>query len=540
MAKKIFRRWLNTLLVLTWLVDGHGDLQSPNLMAPKVVQAADSTIALQAQTGREIEFRSQNGMVQFEVEPQISKIPCLTLYHNLTLTDRPQRTLEIRLNGIQLPPPGALVSLHVETQVGDPDATPDQGNRIPVWVESIWVASSPKGNSVTFRHVFDDKVTLDGTTLPTPTGYFRYAIRLERDSVLLYTFEQEYAFLMENEWLAQLPSVPEETPGAAPDELMIYYNDSTPFQKDINDPNTWIERDAVRNYVGEELVPAMVEAFRIQSTDWGFIWHSSWTGQRSGPDRTRLSVALTDGQTWYHGQAALRANSSISINVRGSQNHNYDTLKDGILSAFHHELFHNQQRSINQHYGGTGWLGGIQGQWQFISEGTAVLASAVAQPEIQFVAGARERAYFSNANLYLGSKTIRGDIGRDFSEISPYHAALYWRFLFEQCGGLDDPGAGMQVIEQVLDGLYRLVQGDDQSDQILAVVLPKVVDQALEGSHCSVQSYDQSLDAFDQAIDALSVAGGRCSAPGIPAGCGFYDPYGLYNQPVVSATAALP
>jgi hypothetical protein len=39
----------------------------------------------------------------------------------------------------------------------------------------------------------------------------------------------------------------------------------------------------------------------------------------------------------------------------------------------------------------------------------------------------------------------------------PYDLVAYWRFLYEQCGGMscqgEDPAAGMQVIRQVLNVL---------------------------------------------------------------------------------------
>jgi len=246
-------------------------------------------------------------------------------------------------------------------------------------------------------------------------------------------------------------------------------------------------------------------------------------------------VTLTDGKTWYHGQAFPRGNSMISINVAGSENYSYDSLTDGVLSTFNHELFHNHQRNINQHYGGDGWIGGKADQWQFFAEGTAVLVSAVAQPEIQLGANARERAYISNANLFLGSATIHGDIGKDFSEISPYHAALYWRFLYEQCGGMinsaENPAAGMEIIRRVLNSLYQSIKGDGSDSMDFTTWLPLIMDRALSGSTCPFQTYAQSLMAFAQAVDALRFESGRCRRPGLPEGCGFYDPYHLYNDP---------
>ena len=483
-----------------------------------------------------IEFQTQNGRTRYGIDPEKSEIPHLILFRNDALTEEAQRTLNIEISGIQLPSPGATVSLQVETQQGDPDMGDRQGNRIPVWQASAWLVSE---STISFTHTFTESVIIDGERVRTPSGYFRTKITIEGSGDLqnttLYTFVQDYTFLMENQWVAALPDVPENLPGAAPDELVIYYGDITPFQKDIHDPSTWIRREDVRDYVGIELLPKMIEAFRIQSEDWNFPWHTAWSGWRGGADAERLSVSLTDGRTWYHGQASPRGNSSISINVAGGENYSYATLTDGLLSTFHHELFHNQQLSLNQHYGGDGWIGGKNEQWEFIAEGTAVLASAVAQPEIQFAVGAKERAYITNANLYLGSESTRSDIGRDFSEISPYHAALYWRFLYEHCGGMtgdrENPAAGMQIIRQVLTSLYQMPEREAESQIVLENWLPRIMDQALNGSSCPFQTYAQSLNAFAQALDDLRLTGGRCQSPGLPEGCGFYDPHYLYNDP---------
>jgi len=536
MAKKIF--WMSLMVMALAIASLACDMSGSEMLLdpePELAQASLPGVTLRASSGVSIEFQTRNGISHEGSTAEVFTIPHLTLYRNHLLTGSDQRTLAIEVAGIQVPPSGAIVSLMVETQTVDLDAGSDQGQRIPVWSESARM----EGNSISFEHTFTEKIMNNGQLVNTPTGYFRYEIKIENDSDLLYTFERDNAFLLENMWCASLPDVPEETPGAAPDELVIYYCDMIPFRKDICDPSTWIAREAVHDFVGNNLLPKMVEAFQTQSRDWGFPWYLAWTSPRQGTDPERLSVALTNGKTWYHGQALPRGNSLISINVAGGENYSYDTLSDGLLSAFHHELFHNLQRGLNQHYGGTGWIGGKQDQWQFIAEGTAVLASAVGQPEIQFAANASERAYYSNANLYLGSETIRGDIGQDFGAISPYHAVLYWRFLFEQCGGMQDPAIGMQIIRSVLENLYRMMEGDGRDGLALADVLPKIMNQTLAGSVCSFQSYDDSLVAFARAIDALVNDGGRCTEPGLPEGCGFYDPYGLYNIPQVSAIASL-
>ena len=521
----------------------------------KIVNAQEQTsptmVILQAGSGETIQFQTNNGITRQGVKPEVTQIPRLTLFQNHLLTNASQRTLQITINGLHIPSPGATVTLLVETQEKsaeflDPSLDSYQKKRIPLWWASSWIAPSEgkdlKGSSLSISQTFDETVSRSVGQIGTPTGYFRYLITIsstgDSTDTILYEFQQDYAFLMENIWISTLPNVPEESTGAAPDELVIYYCDTTRFQKDLRDVSNFIPRHIIHEYVGTELAPRMVEAFRLQSQDWGFPWYQAWTGNRAGPDRERLSVALTDRETWYHGQASPTGNSRISINVSGGDNAAYDSLADGVMSTFHHELFHLHQKNINQFFGGQGWTGGIKGQWQFFSEGMAVMASSVAQPEIEFAESGESRAYISNANFFL-----EGDIGEHFGQINPYHSALYWRFLYEHCGGMssrvENPAAGMQIIRQVLSNLYKTTQRQDIADLSLDELIPRIMDQAFAGSFCSFQTYEDSLAAFARALNALRFEHGRCKSPGLPAGCAFFDPHILYKNPPVDTLARM-
>jgi hypothetical protein len=322
---------------------------------------------------------------------------------------------------------------------------------------------------------------------------------------------------------------------------MVYYCDMFPFRTDNHDVATWLPRERVPDYLRVELIPAMVEAYRVQTADWGFPWYQEGTGYRPGEDEERLSVALADGETWFHGKAPGQGNSGISINVsRGKIE--YDTLTDGLMSTFHHELFHNHQRNIQLHLGGSGRVDGAEKAWTFFTEGMAVLASSVGQPEVQLSQTWGARQYLSNARGFLGREGIsQGDLNRSYGRMNPYHAAAYWRFLYEQCGGLtggtEDPAAGMRIIRQVLVALYAGEVVDIEATTDLVGYMPGVMDEALQGSSCPFQTHAESLLAFTGAIYALRLEGGRCTELGSPAGCGFYDPENLYHNPGVSTIA---
>jgi hypothetical protein len=519
------------------------------------------TVTARAASGATVAYMTQNGRGMGDVLPQRSDVPHLMLYRNGTLTAPDERTLILELAGLEIPPAGVTVTLRVETQGGDPDLGDRSERRIPVWRESQWIAASTgspqAGGSALLKLEFDETVWSGTRAVATPTGYFRYDVTVTDASRTvrgagrpsadpLYAFSQDYAFLMESQWVAPLPEVREASPGAAPDELIVYYCDMFPFQRSLDDPATRLPRVEVTDYVGTELVPRMVEAYRTQSDEWGFPWYDEWTSYRP-EEPERLTVALVDGQTWFHGRAPTRGHSGISIRVTEGDNAAYDTLTDGLMANFHHELFHNLQRNIHLHSGGSGVVDGGEDAWQFYSEGTAVLASAVGQPRGQFSQSLRANSsvgnYMGYANNFVALSGGGGspDLNTSYGKIYPYRAAIYWRFLYEQCGGMvdgaKDQAAGMGVIRRALTALYSGDIVDIDSSTDLVGTLPEVMDRALAGSSCPFQTYSESLTAFARALYGLRMEGGRCAEPGRPAGCGFYDPNGQYQVPSVREVA---
>jgi hypothetical protein len=206
------------------------------------------------------------------------------------------------------------------------------------------------------------------------------------------------------------------------------------------------------------------------------------------------------------------------------------------MSNFRHELFHNLQRSINQNSGGDGNVNGAEHAWQFFSEGTAVLASSVGPAEE--LSTWHAPAYMLHANPFIGYSVLFTDLNRSYEEIIPYRAAMYWRFLYEQCGGTEDSSpnsaAGMQVIRRALTILYSGDVVDIDTSTDLVEALPEIMDRSLSASSCPFDTHAESLAAFARAIYALQLEDGRCEAPGSPAGCGLYDPHNLYSEPPVS------
>ena len=543
---KITRKTLIELSVLLLLLFGVSTGPAPTLAAepdgPPPQVDAGLAVSLRAASGATISFTAWNGRTIDGVVPEKRELPYLILYRNGTLSDAAERTLLVEVSGLEVPPAGLIVTLELATMHDDPDPGSSTDRRLLPLRASRRVANTSgitqTNVTTTFVYTFAETVESDGRIIVTPTDYLRYDVTVIGTEA--HSLSADYALLIENQWIAPLPKVAENAPGAAPDELIVYYCDMFPFRKSTHEPPSWVRRDEVTAYVGKELLPRMVEAFRVQSEEWGFTWHEAWTSYRREDGRRRLSVALTDGRTWFHGEAPDGGHSGISLRVSDGNNAPFATLTDGLLSTFHHELFHNWQRSISLHSGGDGDVDGTENAWRFFSEGTAVLAASVGQPRGQFTQTLPGRTYMTSANGFVwrgGSSAVELNVG--YGELDPYEAAIYWRFLYEQCGEGDihHPTAGMQVIQRVLTVLYSGRVVDIRSSTDLVTALPAIMDQALAGSSCPFQTYEDSLIAFARAIQGLRWMEGRCVEPSLPTGCGFYDPYSQYYVPPVSTIA---
>jgi hypothetical protein len=499
---------------------------------------AAMSVSLEAATGATILFKTDNGQAVNAPQAENGKIPYLVLNRNGVATPNFERTLHISLGNIQVPPSGLYADLEIETEHSNPDFGRDTTEKILVWAEKRFVSpasNSQRPQSIDFTVVFQRLIDKQSRAILTPTDYYSYRVKI-RDSKgkILRTIEQPYSFLLENQWRVPLPKVLEATPGAAPRELVLYFYDMIPFQSSLRDPETRIPRQDVERYIQTELIPAMVQAFEVQTNIWNLPWYKEWKNLRSEEDPKILSVALDEYGTWFHGAAPSLGHAMISIRVDGSFGE-YASVTDGIMSVFHHELFHNQQRNISLHFGSKGNISGKDGAWELFSEGTAVLASLVGQPAVQMASSSMPRSYLKRVNAFIGSDGIfPGGLNMSYTKI-PYHTALYWRYLYEQCGGInhgvEDPAAGMQVIQKILETLYNGEIVNINSSTSAVENLPKILDVALyKTPACAFKSYDESLVHFTRAIYQLRLADGRC--PGhAPAECGFFDPRKLYSVP---------
>ena len=497
----------------------------------------DVDVSLRTPTDSLISFRSERELQENDSDTTTWKIPHLVLKRNGVLTPGFERTLVVSVNRLSIPRSGLFLDLRIETEHSDPDFGGGKRNQIEIWHETQFVPySSDHVQSVDFTITFNQAARPEERTIQTPTDYYAYRLAvINAQGEKLQEINGDYAFLLENQWIVPLPKVLEDSPGAAPHRLVLYYCDMIPFQRDTEDPFTRLKRHEVERYIQTELIPTMAHAFEMQTNGWELPWYREWTNYRMDEDPKMLSVALGEYKTWYHGTSLFRGNAMISIRVDGNFGE-YSTLTDGIMSVFHHELFHNQQRNINLHFGANGNLSGQNEAWKIFSEGTAVLASAVGQPNVEFEPMIQPRSYVKRVKTFLGQEgLIGGGLNESYTEI-PYHTALYWRFLYEHCGGLvngrEDPATGMEIIRHVLEILYEGKVVDINSSSDAASALPKIVDLALQKTpSCEFRTYEESLLRFSEAVFMLRMQNGRCTAAMEYRVCGFFDPHHLYPTP---------
>jgi len=155
---------------------------------------------------------------------------------------------------------------------------------------------------------------------------------------------------------------------------------------------------------------------------------------------------------------------------------------------------------------------------------------------VQFEPTIRMRTYLRRANAFIGSDGhFIGDLNTSYQDVS-YDFALYWRFLYESCGGIkngiEDPMTGMEVIRHMLETLYKGEVVNVNSSDDVTIALPRILDAALQATPtCPFRSYDESLIHFARAIYLLRLEDGRCSTSTHSTYCGFYDPDSLYQTP---------
>lgn len=517
----------------------------PNSSASSTSPFQPLSVALRAATGKTILYKTQNGKLRQQVYPQSLEIPHLVLTYNNMLSSADERTIIITVGNLLVSEATLTITLKLETQHTDPDQPTGSNKHIVVYQGTRRLFSRPGGD----QHMAQVEFPITFDLLPdmhyTPSDYYRYEIQVLKGNDLasqpMSTFNHDYAFLLERVWKEPLTGSTTSNESVGPKNLVVHYCDMFPYQREVKDQTTRLPRKSIPTFVETELIPQMVAAVRFQTAEMGFSWSPEWVNYAVQPGSDQLQVVLGDGYTYFHGPSPERGNSSIAINTDGGDNADYDNLADGILSTFHHELFHNLQRSIVMEWGGGGNIEGLEQAWQFFSEGTASFIPTVTQPRVQFTQTQEPRSYVAKAIKYIGGMGFPGELNTSYSEISSYHAAVYFRFLYEKCAGDIHNDTALQtrlsIIHRTLQVLYSHDVVDIDNSTELVASLPLIMDKVLsspEAAICPFHTFEESLVHFARAIYALHLDDGRCMSLSNSLNCGFYDPEMLYSMPSVS------
>jgi hypothetical protein len=203
----------------------------------------------------------------------------------------------------------------------------------------------------------------------------------------------------------------------------------------------------------------------------------------------------------------------------------YDSLENSYKATFAHEFFHLAQFNVLLLAGkGSTQSGGF---WQntFI-EAQGKFAPTVQYPELELHTTGflkDDNGYGRSANRFLTERLNVSYRDLEDERQHRYDLTLYWRFLYEQYGG-------MGIIRAALEEMAIRYDPD-----ILAS-LEAVMDAAFARSDGPFHSFNESLVSFARANYALRLENGRCAA-GSQAACrGFYyDPDGIYGMPQLQA-----
>jgi hypothetical protein len=290
----------------------------------------------------------------------------------------------------------------------------------------------------------------------------------------------------------------------------------------------------VTDFVERQFVPIIHDTWRTQVEEWGFgqPFHSGWDADKAVEIHvTAQPFALFGGTGTYSrpmGADGLPLPDRRIWWLSSMSNfESHDTLEDAYRTTFAHEFFHLMQWNVRlsndrpDNY----WL-------NVFVEAQAAVAASVQYPEIELAkhrANPRYNEYGRAANRFL-TEHLNGSYRElEADTVNRYDAVLYWRFLYEQFGG-------MAVIRNALEEMGRQPRmGNSQGSGIVGG-MAAALDRAFARLDGPFQSFEESLIAFARTNYALRLENGRCIEIDL-ASCGgrYQDPNEVYAEPALEA-----
>jgi len=311
--------------------------------------------------------------------------------------------------------------------------------------------------------------------------------------------------------------------------VRTYYATLFPFARGAEDVDNRLAPGAVTDFIERQFVPLIVDTWHTQVHDWGFgePIHPDWDADQVVEIViTAYPFALFDGTGTYtvvvDAQGQPYPERRIWWYANNGSFQRYDSLENGCRVILAHEFFHLMQWNVLLNTGRptSYWL-------NVFLEAQGRLVQSVQYPELELHTGhlVKDHSNFvkRSANRFLGDRLNVSYRVFEAERIERYDAALYWRFLYEQFGGMEVVRAALQEMAE-----------RDEPDIVAAV--GSVMDRAFQRLDGPFQSFEESLIAFAWANYALRLENGRCASDD-RAVCGgtYYDPDGMYQDPPLEA-----
>jgi hypothetical protein len=309
--------------------------------------------------------------------------------------------------------------------------------------------------------------------------------------------------------------------------VRVTYATLFPFARGQNDLENRLSPGGVTDFIERRFAALIVDTWNTQFHTWGFgPIHPDW-------DRDRVvevivtapPFALFDGTGTYAAFVGADGHPDPERRIWWFSSNNafqgYDSLENGCKVTFSHEFFHLVQWNVLVP------TGRPESFWLYtLIEGQGKFAPSVQHPELEIqrdhlVMG--DGSYASAANRFLTLRLNTSYRQLEADRASKYDFALYWRFLYEQFGG-------MGVIRAALEGMAYHFDSDIVSS------MESAMDAALARLDGPFHTFEESLIGFARANYGLRLGNGRCTAEN-RAECGglYQDPDGTYADPPLEA-----
>lgn len=437
------------------------------------------------------------------------ELPLLYLHRQREAAVAYQRFLIINIAGFDRPTELKLeaVSHHVNVATGEPHTV-------------IRSAVTPQ-RACTVENPCPFLWTFDATT--TPSDLYNLRIKDELGKTLWENGDRP-AFAMLDTWDVLMSAERGQTKDYT---VRITYATLFPFAKGENDLDNRLAPDQVTDFVERHFAPIIQDTWHTQAQEWGFgdPLHPEWDADGIvDVIVTDLPFALFGGTGTYSRFVVENErpyperriwwfSSNLSFQA-------YDALEDGFRVLFAHEFFHLMQWNVLLHTGKPGdfWLSWIEAQGRF--------APSVQYPELELNKDhliPENSTYTDSANRFLTQH-----LNTSYAELAEhngfkYDGALYWRFLYEQYGG-------MPIVRAALEEMPHYTNAGS------VIGMAGALEAAFARTPGPFDSFEESLITFSRANYALRLETGRCSNQDVTRCDGrYYDPAGMYTHPRLEA-----